>query len=116
MTIHTIYKIVSEEEWRSAEARGLFEGSDVDRRDGYIHFSTHEQAGETADRHFAGKEDLLLVAIDATQFGASLKWEPSRGGALFPHLYSPLDLKCVKWTAPLPLDSSGRHVFPQLEM
>eukprot|EP01037_Dinobryon_pediforme_P012062 gene12062-12152_t len=81
-----IYKIVPQELWEEAVEEGLFTGAEIDHEDGYIHFSTAEQAHETAAKHFAGEEDLLLVALEADSFGA-LKWEVSRGGALFPHLY-----------------------------
>jgi len=110
----TIYKICSAAEWHAAEHAGAYRGSAHDRRDGFIHFSTAEQAPETAIRHFAGQRDLVLVTIDAGKLGASLKWEPSRGGALFPHLYGELPLTAVRRVDPLPLDASGKHVFPPL--
>ncbi|GLI92282.1 DUF952 domain-containing protein [Methylocystis echinoides] len=108
-----IYKIISTPEWRRAEAEGVFRGAAIDLADGYIHFSTAEQAEETAAKHFAGKSDLLLVAIDAAKLGDALKWEVSRGGALFPHLYAPLSLDAVTRVAPLPL-RDGRHDFTGL--
>jgi uncharacterized protein (DUF952 family) len=111
MTI--IYKICTAAEWREASRAGVYRGSAVDQRDGFIHFSTAEQAVETAQKHFAGQPDLVLVSIDATTLGESLRYEPSRGGALFPHLYGELDLAAVLRVAPLPLDASGRHVFPK---
>ena len=86
----TIYKICTAAEWREAERAGAYRGSAVDRRDGFIHFSTAEQAAETAAKWFAGQRDLVLVAVDAEALGDRLKWEPSRGGALFPHLYGEL--------------------------
>ena len=110
---NTIYKICPAALWRVAEQAGVFDGSDVDRRDGFIHFSTAAQAAETAARHFAGARDLLLIAVDASALGARLKWEPSRGGALFPHLYGPLDLAAVRGVDPLPLGPNG-HEFPEL--
>ncbi|MEQ1871514.1 MAG: DUF952 domain-containing protein [Vicinamibacterales bacterium] len=88
-----IYKIVSAEEWRVAEGAGVFDGSAVDRRDGFIHFSTASQVAETARRHFADQADLLLVAVRTADL--ELRWEPSRGGALFPHLYGALPLRAV---------------------
>jgi uncharacterized protein (DUF952 family) len=109
----TIYKICPAALWRAAERAGMFDGSDVDRRDGFIHFSTAAQAAETAARHFAGERDLVLVAVDAAALGDRLRWEPSRGGALFPHLYGPLDLAAVRRVDPLPLGPDG-HVFPEL--
>lgn len=111
----TIYKICPEPLWREAQAAGLFSGAPVDLADGFIHFSTAEQVTETARRHFAGQTDLLLIAIDAERLGAALKYEQSRGGALFPHLYGPLPLDAVKWVKPLPLGSDGSHQFPVLD-
>ena len=93
-------------------ARRVYQGAAVDRRDGYIHFSTGAQLAETAAKHFAGASDLVLVAVDADALGAALRWEPSRGGALFPHLYGALAFDCVLWTRPLPLGADGRHVIP----
>ncbi len=109
-----IYKIVPTSLWREAERDGSFRGSPVDRKDGFIHFSTAAQAEETAAKHFAGQRDLLLVSVDRNTLGASLKWEPSRGGALFPHLYGDLALDAVRKVEPLPLGPKGRHVFPPL--
>ena len=108
-----IYKICTAAEWREAERTGAYGGSAVDRRDGFIHFSTAEQAAETAAKWFAGQSGLVLVAVDSGALGDKLKWEPSRGGALFPHLYGPLDVKAVLRVDPLPLDASGRHMFPR---
>ncbi len=110
--MNIIYKIVPADLWRESEATGLFEGSPVDTRDGFIHFSTAQQVRETAARHFAGAADLLLVAVDADAL--SLKWEPSRGGDLFPHLYGTLPMTAAVWVRPLPLEASGRHHFPDL--
>ena len=110
-----IYKIAPRALWRAAEAQGIFAGAPVDLADGYIHFSTAAQARETAAKHFAEQDDLLLVAVDAEGLGAALKWEVSRGGALFPHLYAPLDLATVSWVKPLPLGEDGRHIFPELD-
>ena len=110
----TIYKICDAALWREAERAGVFGGAPVDLADGYIHFSTAEQAAETAARHFAGQADLVLVAVDAAALGSALRHEPSRGGALFPHLYGKLSLTAVRWVKPLPLGPQG-HVFPELE-
>ena len=110
-----VYKIVAAEEWTKAEAAGVFEGAAIDRADGFIHFSTAEQAPETAAKWFAGRADLALAAIDAEALGADLRWEPSRGGALFPHLYGALPMSAVVWSRPLPLGPDGRHVFGSLE-
>ncbi|MFD6320251.1 MULTISPECIES: DUF952 domain-containing protein [Methylorubrum] len=107
-----VYKICPRDLWREAEALGRFTGAPVDRADGFIHFSTAEQVAETAARHFAGQDDLLLVAVAADALGPALRFEPSRGGALFPHLYGDLPLSAVRSVADLPLGADGRHVFP----
>lgn len=85
-----IYKIVTAAQWSDAEAKGVFEGAPVDLRDGYIHFSTADQLEETLNKHFAGQSDLLIITFESDSFGDAMKWEPSRGGQLFPHLYAPL--------------------------
>jgi uncharacterized protein (DUF952 family) len=113
MAVELIYKIAPRALWRSAEAEGVFVGAPVDLADGFIHFSTATQMRETAAKHFAGQADLLLIAIDAARLGPALKWEVSRGGALFPHLYAPLMMDAVAWVAELPLGPDGRHQFPQ---
>jgi uncharacterized protein (DUF952 family) len=110
-----IYKICPALLWREAEAAGLFAGAPIDIQDGYLHFSTAEQVRETAARHFAGQSDLLLIAIDGDSLGDALRYEPSRGGDLFPHLYAHLPLSAVRWVKPLPLGQDGRHVFPDLD-
>lgn len=107
-----VYKICTASEWHEAERDGAYRGSAVDHKDGFIHFSTAEQAAETAGKWFSGQRDLVLVAVDGDALGARLKWEPSRGGALFPHLYDELPLKAVLRVDPLPLDAAGQHVFP----
>jgi len=112
--VATIYKIAPAPLWREAERAGAFTGAPVDLADGFIHFSTAEQVRETAARHFAGQSDLVLAAIDADALGAALRYEPSRGGALFPHLYGTLPLSAVRWVKPLPLGPEG-HVFPELD-
>jgi uncharacterized protein (DUF952 family) len=111
----TVYKICPVSLWREAERVGAFCGSQVDLRDGFIHFSTAEQMAETAAKHFAGQRDLVLLRVDATKLADKLKWEPSRGGALFPHFYGELDCAAVRQVDPLPLDVSGRHKFPPLD-
>jgi uncharacterized protein (DUF952 family) len=110
----TIYKICPAELWREAERVGVFHGSPVDLHDGFIHFSTAGQVAETAARHFSGQRDLVLVAVDADTLGPALKWEPSRGGALFPHLYGPLDVSAVQSVEALPLGPEGHHALPEL--
>jgi len=109
-----IFKIVGAEAWRAAEAAGVFLGAEIDRQDGFIHFSTASQAPETAAKWFAGRGDLMLVAVDAEALGRELRWEPSRGGALFPHLYGALPLALIAWARPLPLAADGRHEFGEL--
>lgn len=108
-----IYKILPAPLWRQAQEQGVFRGAPVDLADGFIHFSTGEQVAETAAKHFAAQTDLVLLEVDAQALGAGLKWEPSRGGALFPHLYGSLDVAAVRWAKPLPWDGE-RHIFPEL--
>lgn len=110
-----VYKIAPEALWREAESIGRFTGAPIDVADGFIHFSTASQVRETAARHFAGQAELLLIAIDGARLGDALKYEVSRGGALFPHLYAPLDLGAVLWVRPMPLGDDGAHRFPALE-
>ena len=110
----TLYKIVAAAHWQAAVHDGVFRGSAVDLRDGFIHFSTAAQVEETAARHFAGQDGLLLISVDGAQLGDSLKWEPSRGGALFPHFYGGLALAAVTKVEPLALSPDGRHKFPPL--
>lgn len=107
-----IYKIATLDQWREAERAGAFYGAPVDLEDGYIHFSDAAQLRETAAKHFAGQADLVVVEVDGAVLGEALKYEVSRGGKLFPHLYAPLPLSAVRRTWPLPLDDAGRHVFP----
>ncbi len=109
-----IYKIVTTEQWRAAEEAGVFTGAPIDLSDGYIHFSTGDQIRETAAKHFAGQNDLLLVAVPTAPLEHALKWEVSRGGALFPHLYAALDPKLAAWVKPLLLGVDGKHAFPDL--
>ncbi len=108
-----VYKISPRAAWREAEAAGVFRGAPVDLADGYIHLSTAAQARETAAKHFAGQADLVLVAVDEARLGEALRYEPSRGGALFPHLYGPLPLEAVIWVRDLPLGADGVHTFPE---
>ncbi|MGY6644815.1 MAG: DUF952 domain-containing protein [Salinarimonas sp.] len=108
-----VWKIAPRPMWEQAEASGQFDGAPVDLADGFIHFSTASQLRETAAKHFAGQSDLLLIAVDGPALGPALKYEPSRGGDLFPHLYGPLPLSAVRAVMPLPLDAQGRHVFPE---
>lgn len=107
-----IYKIFRRAEWDELVAKGESLGAPVDLSDGYIHFSTSQQVMETAAKHFANESNLVLVAVDAEALGRDLKWEASRGGALFPHLYRPMRLSDVTWDKALPLGASG-HIFPE---
>ena len=110
----TIYKILPREMWEAAVTAGYFNGSAVDVADGFIHLSTAVQLRETAAKHFAGVADLLLVAVPADALGDAIKWEPSRGGDLFPHLYGPLPVATASWVRPLPIGADGRHLVPEL--
>lgn len=107
-----IYKIFRRPEWDAFVAAGVTEGAPVDLADGFIHFSAATQLAETAARHFAAESDLVLVACEAEAFGAALRWQPSRGGALFPHLFRALRMADVLWDKSLPLGASG-HIFPE---
>ena len=108
-----IYKILQRVDWEAAQAERRYDGSVVDRQDGFIHFSTAEQAQETAQRHFAGEDDLVVLAVEAQDLGPALKWEPSRGGALFPHLYAHLDTYLVREVTEAPLGPDG---VPQIAL
>ena len=108
-----IYKIFRADEWAAFQSAGETAGAPIDLSDGYIHFSTAAQAAETAAKHFAGEDDLVLLALDADALGDTLVWEPSRGGALFPHLYRTLHLADILWSRPLPL-KDGAHQFPDM--
>jgi uncharacterized protein (DUF952 family) len=110
--VNCIYKVVSETVWSEAVQRGEFAGSQIDLSDGYIHFSTADQVVETVRKHFTGQDGLLLVTVDADKLGSALKWETSRGGALFPHLYGSLPLSAVVQSQSLPLGSDAQHQFP----
>ena len=107
-----IYKIFRANEWAELQANGATQGAPIDLTDGYIHFSTAAQAAETAAKHFAGVEGLFLIYVDDTKLGDDLKWEVSRGGALFPHLYREMTLEDVVSVRPLRLEN-GTHVFPE---
>ena len=107
-----IYKILRRSEWDSFRAAGETTGAPVDVADGYVHFSTAAQVAETAARYFADESDLVLLALNPEALGDALKWEPSRGGALFPHLYRPLRMIDVIWDKSLPLGATG-HIFPE---
>jgi uncharacterized protein (DUF952 family) len=109
-----IYHMCPEEAWAAAVAAGSYAGTEDDRRDGFIHFSTAAQLRESARRHRAGQSGLVLVAVEAGRLGERLRWEPSRGGALFPHLYGTLAPDEALEIVKLPLGPDGEHVFPKL--
>ena len=110
-----IYHMCRADEWEAAIASGAYAGSSQDKADGFIHFSTAGQIVESARRHRAGQDGLLLLAVEAGRLGGRLKWEKSRAGDLFPHLYGPLDPAESAWVRPLPLGTDGSHVFPALD-
>ena len=110
--IALVYKILTAADWQAATASGLYAGSADDIRDGFIHLSTREQLAETAARHFRGRSDLVLVALDAVRLGPQLRWEPSRGGALFPHLYDLLDVAAGRQVWPMPLGADDVPILP----
>ncbi len=115
MPSRTIYHMCRREEWEAAAEAGRYGGSSQDAADGFLHFSSAEQIVESAARHRAGQDGLVLLAVDGALLGAALKWEQSRGGALFPHLYGGLPLEAVVRVDDLPLGPDGRHVFPDLD-
>ncbi|MBK0399956.1 DUF952 domain-containing protein [Limibaculum sp. M0105] len=108
-----IYKILTAPQWDELRRLGQTDGAPVDVADGFVHFSTAAQLRETAARHFAGQQDLWLLSLDADALGPALRWEPSRGGALFPHLYAPLRLADIVAAEALAVDADGRHQFPE---
>jgi uncharacterized protein (DUF952 family) len=109
-----IFHMCREDEWQDAARAGHYAGSSQDRADGFIHFSTAAQIETSAARHRAGQSGLVLIAVDPGVLAPALRWEESRGGALFPHLYGTLDVTSVAWVRDLPLGSDGLHVFPPL--
>lgn len=110
-----IFKISPADAWHEAEQAGIFTGAPVDVADGFIHFSTARQVRQTAALHFTGQDDLVLAAIETAPLGDALRFEASRGGDLFPHLYAALAMSAVRWTKPLPLGPDGVHIFPDLD-
>ena len=111
--VRNIYKICPASAWREAERQGSYRGSPDDARDGFIHFSTAPQLAGTLEKHYFRQTDLLLIAIDAERIGAALRWEPSRGGDLFPHLYGELDMRAVTAVMDLPSRADGGHALPE---
>ena len=107
-----IYKISNKKDWEKTNKDSVFNGSEVDQRDGFIHFSTKEQLQETLEKHFQGQTDLLLIAVASEQLGQNLKWETAREGALFPHLYTPLPKKHIVWEKPIEDMDDGTHRLP----
>ena len=107
-----IYKIATQEQWDEAVSLGIFKGAPIDLQDGYIHFSTAEQVRETAAKHFHGQKNLKLVTVASHPLGDALKWEISRGGALFPHLYAHLETSDALSVIDLEEDGTGGHIFP----
>lgn len=111
----TIYKICARQEWETACASKSFAGAAIDLQDGFIHFSSASQVKETARLHFNCRKGLLLIAVDAEILGSDLKWQASRGGDLFPHLFALLDVQQAKSVTELPLGADGLHIFPPLD-
>jgi uncharacterized protein (DUF952 family) len=109
--VPVVYKIMSRQEWETAQAQGIYKGSEVDRADGFIHLSAAHQVRATAQKHFSRQTDLLLLSVREEDLGQSLKWDVSRGGDLFPHIYGPLPISAVSEVIPLPF-VNGVHQFP----
>ena len=109
----TVYKIVAADLWQATEDSGVFTGAGIDLKDGYIHLSTGAQARRTAQLYFKDQGNLVLVAVDGARLGEALKYEPSRDGDLFPHLYGPMPLATVLSVRPLPVSGDGNHIFPE---
>jgi uncharacterized protein (DUF952 family) len=114
--VSLIYKLLDRPAWNAALVEGVFKGSAVDLADGFIHFSTAAQVAETARRHFSGHADLMMVAVDADTLGEALRWEPSRGGELFPHLYGPLSTAAAVSVLPLTLGPDGAHDLSAMDV
>ena len=110
-----IFHMCRKDEWEEARSAGAYAGSSQDRQDGFIHFSTAEQLPGSARKHRAGQPNIVLLAVDPAPLGEALKWEPSRGGALFPHLYGPLPVSAVRWAKDLSLGTDGIHILPPLD-
>lgn len=110
-----IYHLARQRDWEAAEPSGAYRGADEDRRDGFLHFSTAAQVAVSAAKHRRGETDLILVAADAARLGDTLRWERSRGGEMFPHLYGDLPIDAVLWARPLPVGADGVHRFPSLD-
>lgn len=113
-SVDFLFRLAPAKDWERAREAGEYAGGDLDRRDGFLHLSTAAQVVETAAVHYAGVSDLVLLTIPAAPLAAALRWEVSRSGALFPHLYRPLKAGEVESATPLPLDKDGKHTFPSL--
>jgi uncharacterized protein (DUF952 family) len=107
-----VYKIAPRDSWDAGLPGGRYDGSLDDLRDGFIHLSTAAQVRATAEKYFAGQEGLIIAAIDVARLGASLKWEASRGGDMFPHVYGAIESSMVIWTKPLAIAGDGTFDFP----
>lgn len=112
MDVPTAYKVLTADQMAMLERDASFEGAPIDLADGYIHLSTAAQLTETVDKHFAGQRDLWVAAVDLAALGAAVKWEPSRGGQLFPHIYGPLPMSAVTAYGPLRRDAGGQVMPP----
>ncbi len=110
-----VYKICDQKLWSDAEKAGVFNGAEIDLADGFIHFSTFDQVASTLAKHFVGRQDLLLIAVDAEALGEKIVYEEARGGILFPHLYQPLLLDHVLWSKPIEISDDGQHIIPELD-
>jgi len=113
MSDDIIYHMCKADEWAAAQETGSYPGTSQDQADGFIHFSTKAQVWTSAAKHRRGQDGILLLAVRTAGLGDALKWEPSRGGALFPHLYGPLPVSAAIEATPLPLGSDGVHIFPE---
>ena len=111
----TIYHLADFQCWSDQRLSGFYRGRDSDLVDGFLHFSTREQIVESAARHRAGEPNLVLLAVDEAMISDIVKWEESRGGALFPHIYGAIPVAAVKWAEPLALDENKIHIFPEME-
>lgn len=108
-----IYKVADAAEFAAARAAGVYAGAPVDAADGFIHFSTALQVAETIRRHFRGRSNLVLAAVRTDDLGSALRWEPSRGGELFPHLYGPLPMSAIDWVEGIDVAEDGSCVLPE---
>ncbi len=114
-THKVVYKICDQNLWSNAEKAGVFNGAEIDLVDGFIHFSTFDQVASTLAKHFAGRQGLLLVAVDAQALGEKIVYEEARGGIMFPHLYQPLSLDNVMWAKPIKTGDNREHIIPELD-